>query len=194
MSASWLLTLGRNSSVCQHGVLSLPEAFLGLVWCSEPASVCQRRALWLPRLMFPIDGIWTRLRDDRRRFASVVLCGFPVVMNLESASRRQALRHSAPFRQRFVLWLPSAQYAACGILSRRRDNRRSFASVESCGFTKFMYAIYGIFFSASRCSVSVCEHRVVWRPDAPLGLIWNWSRRCGGRCRDAQRRFDNVVS
>jgi hypothetical protein len=41
---------------------------------------------------------------------------------------------------------------------------------------------------------SGCEYRVVWRLDAPLGLIWNWSQRCDGRCRDARRRFVSVVS
>jgi hypothetical protein len=35
--------------------------------------------------------------------------------------------------------------------------------------------------SASRRSVSVSVYPVVWRLDAPLGFIWNWSRRCASR-------------
>jgi hypothetical protein len=89
--------------------LSLPETFLGLVLFSESASrreasVCQRRVLWLPRLMFATYCIWCRHRDDWRRFSSVFSC-FPAVMNLESASRRQALQRSASIFQRLVMRL-----------------------------------------------------------------------------------------
>jgi hypothetical protein len=45
------------------------------------------------------EGILSRRRDPRRRFANVMSCGFPTVMNLESTS---ALRRSASFFQRLV--------------------------------------------------------------------------------------------
>jgi hypothetical protein len=159
----------RCSSVCQLRAISLLGASLGLVWCSESASVYQRRILWLPSLMFAVDGILSRLRDDRRRdvrcrFASIVPCGLPGVMNLLSASRRQALLRSASFCQCIVLWLPSAH-------------------------VRFIWNLEPL-----RRSMSVCEYRVLWCLDAPLVLIGNWSLRCDGRCRDAHRRFDNVVS
>jgi hypothetical protein len=58
MSASRRLASRRCSSVFQHCAISLPEAFLGLVLCSESVSrreasrrsesVFQRRVLWLP--------------------------------------------------------------------------------------------------------------------------------------------------
>jgi hypothetical protein len=72
------------------------------------------------------------------------LCGFLEVMNLESASRRQVLRRTASFCLRLVLWLLSFHVRLYGILSRRRDERRRFASVLSCGFPRLMYNLYGI--------------------------------------------------
>lgn len=97
-------------------------------------------------------------------------------------------------------------------VKRRHDDRRRFDSVMPRVFPGLFYIIYGIFvsalrrwasicqslvlclfrvqsnpFSACRRSVSVCEYSVVWRPDAVVGLIWNCTRRCDGRCRDAQR-------
>jgi hypothetical protein len=92
MSASRRLASRRCSSACQHLDISLPEVFHDLVLRSDSssrqeasrrsASVFQRRLLWLPRPMFAADGILSgcrdeRLRDARRRFASVVSCGFP---------------------------------------------------------------------------------------------------------------------
>jgi hypothetical protein len=102
---------------------------------------------------------------SRRRFASVVSCVFSGVMNLGLALRRQALQRSASICQRLVLCLHWA-------------------------LVRFLWNLL----SASRHLVSVCVYRVVRRLDVPLGFIWNWSRRCDGRCRDGQRRFDTVVS
>jgi hypothetical protein len=74
------------------------------------ASVCQRRVLWLLRLMFASSGILSR-RDVWRRFASVVSCGFPGVWIL------CRLRDD-----------------------RRCDPQRRFTSVLSCGFPWIRYA------------------------------------------------------
>jgi hypothetical protein len=90
-------------------VISFPASCLvaSLGTCSS-AILDQRRdgqsdgrfaesCLWLPSLMFAADDIlnWRRdvsRCDARRRFASVVSCGFPGVMNFESAWRRHASR------------------------------------------------------------------------------------------------------
>jgi hypothetical protein len=132
MSGSQLLKSRPCSSLCQNRAISLPEAFLGQVWYYESssrkeasqrsASVCQRRVLWLPRLMFATDGVLSRRHDDRRcdfrrRFSSVLFCDFPRLM-----------------------------HAMYGILcrrcdDRRRDARHRFASVLSCGFPRLI-ALY----------------------------------------------------
>jgi hypothetical protein len=80
----------------------------------------------------------------RRSFASVVPCGFRGVMNLEPAPRRQALRRSASICRRLVLILHQPH-------------------------VQYIWNPL----SVSRRSMSVCEYRVVWRLDAPLGLIFS---------------------
>jgi hypothetical protein len=108
--------------------------------------------------------------DARRRFASIVSCGFPRLM-----------------------------YALCEILNRRHDDkrcdsRRRCASVFYCAFAKLMYAVYGILCRRldSRCRfVSIVSYVF-----SMLLTDWFGIEVCvaHGRCRNAQRRFDNVVS
>jgi hypothetical protein len=109
------------------------------------ASVCQHRALWLPKLMFATDGISSRRRDNRgrdarRRFASVVSCGFPGVMNLKSTSRRQALRRLASISSVLFCALTKLMYAICGIFCQRLDGRCRFVSIESYGVSLLLLA------------------------------------------------------
>jgi hypothetical protein len=136
----------RFSSVVSCGMLGLMftkmESCVGVAsWRSS--SVCQSRVLWLPRLMFASDGILSR-----RRFANDVFCGFPGIMNLESASRRRALGRSTSICQRLVLCLHWAH----------------------------VWYMWNIFL-ASRRSVSVCKYRAVWHLNTPFGLNCNWRRR-----------------
>jgi hypothetical protein len=63
--------------------------------------------------------------------------------------------------------LPFAHVSLYGILSRLRDDRRRdalrrFASFMSYGFRRFIDDNW--IWSASRRSVSVCQHRVLWLP------------------------------
>jgi hypothetical protein len=88
------------------------------------------------------DGILSWRRDTRCRFASVVSCAFPGVMNLESASRRQALRRSTSFFQDLVLWLPSVHVRF--IWNLKSVSRRQAAVCQRrvlCGLPRLMYII-----------------------------------------------------
>jgi hypothetical protein len=115
------------------------------------------------------SGIMNRLRDDRRcdarrRFASV--CWF-----LGS----------------FALYMESwVHVAATGVATLSVDIPVSclVASVSSCAL--YVYSFVGVL------TLGVGLYRVVWKHLDALGLIWIWSRLCDGRCREAQRQFDNM--
>jgi hypothetical protein len=112
------------------------------------------------------NGVLWQLRDARRRFASVLSCGFPRI-----------------------------KYALYGILSLRRwDDRRRFAIVVSFGFSRLMCIIYGIlsprrddrcgnagrrFANVLSCAFSNLMYAIYW-------II------C--RCLDARCRFVTIVS
>jgi hypothetical protein len=121
---------------------NLNSASLWNAW-RRSASVCQRRVLWLPRLMLPADCILRRRRDLRLRFARCVLL-FP--WDHESSRLRDDRRCDARGHFASVLscGFPRLMYALYGILSRRRDDRLRFASVASYGFPRLLYIIYGI--------------------------------------------------
>jgi hypothetical protein len=82
--------VSRRLASRQHRAISLPETFLGLVWCSETASrrkasrrstsAFQRRILWLSWVHFRKNGILSRRRDDRRRFVSIVSYGVSMLL------------------------------------------------------------------------------------------------------------------
>jgi hypothetical protein len=148
------------------------------------ASVFEHRVVWLP---------WAHVRKNwilGRRRVDTLGVGLPAsyfVVSLESwilsRLRDDALGRSASFCQRLVASLSSST------LFWNLDVDLPVSCVPSLSLWRYIWN----HLSASRRSVLVCECRVVWRLDAPLGFIWNLSQHCDCRCRDAQLRFDNVV-
>jgi hypothetical protein len=110
-------SLGSCSQKCNLASASLRYA------SRLSASVCQRRVLWLPSLMFAACGILSRCH-----FAGVVACGFPGVTNLELASRRQTLLRSVSSWQRLVLQIHES-YIRNLVSASRWQASRSSASI-----------------------------------------------------------------
>jgi hypothetical protein len=151
------------------------------IWNLESASVYQRRVFWVPVLIYAFYGMLSRHRVDRRQFASVMSFVFPwfthAVCGILSG-RRDARRWFSSAVSFGFLMLMFTMY---GILSRLRKIGVATLGVvlqASCLLASLPSRVLLNLESASRrraprCLASVCQRRVVWRLQDPLGFMCN---------------------
>jgi hypothetical protein len=166
----------RSALFCQRLVLWLPWAHarcilnlvsVAMIGIATFGIVSQRLVLWLPSANVLCIESWV----------GVATTGGDLPASCLVASEGSC-----------TLYIESwVGVATTGVATFCVDLRESclVPSLSSCKL--YMESFVGV----STLGVG-CECRVVWRLDAPLGLIWNWSRRCYSRCHDPQCRFDNV--
>lgn len=143
----------------------------------------------LPRFLFACLRILSRrhdrLRDARRRFARVVSYGVPGFLSVWFGilSRR---------REDYVSTLCVGFSVSCRVTFRRSSTfydvlvdvaTLGVALRKSCILASILYSLLDLELCRRRdyrlhVSTSICQSRVLWRPDVTLSLIWGSESAC----------------